>query len=225
MLLHDTLTPLLFKREELRSIPASIEAKKKEGSRITIASSRLYADAINKYYAQVTRNSALLTPPPTISTAQPAPFPAPSPLLPTSQSSSSARSASCSEAGDAIDFLDLSEDHDDVLFWAIVWVANELGHKSALLSPKTNDAGKFSLASLKMEMGQHEIEQTGALETYDPLTENWHRLLWEAEVGPLLCDGRVILFRYTGVTQLKGFDRIKSLAGRLPGSKGKLRSE
>jgi len=56
-MLHDKLTPLrlLFKREELRSIPKSERGKEKDGSCV-FASSPLYAEAVKKFYAQFTRN-------------------------------------------------------------------------------------------------------------------------------------------------------------------------
>ena len=121
----------------------------------------------------------------------------------------------------AVDFIDLSDDHEDVLFWAIVWIANNLKYKSVLLSPKVNEAGRFTLSSLKLEMGEIEVEQTQRLETYDPAAEIWRHVPWHTEVGPLNYNGQVILLRYAGVTRLQGFDHVKSMARRLPGSKGK----
>lgn len=218
LMLHDMLTPLLFKREELRSIATSKEAKKKESSRVTIASSPLYADAVKRYYGQLFRDLKPLTPPSTDSRAQPAPFPCPSPI----RSSPSTPSAPSEDEGNlAVDFIDLSDDHEDVLFWAIVWIANNLKYKSVLLSPKVNEAGRFTLSSLKLEMGEIEVEQTQRLETYDPAAEIWRHVPWHTEVGPLNYNGQVILLRYAGVTRLEGFDRVKSMARRLPGSKGK----
>ena len=155
--------------EELRSIPRSSKAKAKEGSRVTISSSHLYAEAVKKYYAQFTRHSEPLTPPPTNPRAQLAPFPHLSPLNPILGRSSSSASASQVENGNSdldVDFIDLSEDHEDILFWAVVWEGNGLKYKTALLSPNPNEAGRFSLASLKVEMGENDIEQTQILEAY-----------------------------------------------------------
>src|SRR6266540_3536802 len=86
-------------------------------------------DAINKYYAQFIQNSEPLTPPPTNCRDRYAPFPCPSPLKCTSRLSLSAHSASQSkefEDNSIIDIINLSEDHNDVLFWAVVWIANDL---------------------------------------------------------------------------------------------------
>jgi hypothetical protein len=136
----------------------------------------------------------------------------PSPITPAAGSSSSA------EVGESIvDIIDLSEDYHDVLIWAIVWVANGSKYQTALLSPETNEDGQFSFMSLKTELGKN----VRLLETYDPLAETWRELPWDTTVGPLHYDGRVILFRNAGVTELRGFERVKTLAVRLSGSKGK----
>ncbi len=248
LLLHDLLTPLLFKREELRSIPKTRSSMQKDHSRVTIASSHLYADAVKKYYVQFMSTVEPLTPPPT----DPRPqvqrgvFPCPSPLNSVSTSSlltpSGSRpkirvstiidledlsedhessSSTHSENGESIvGFEDLSEDHQDVLFWAILWVANGSSYKMVLLFPKTNKGGQFSLSSLK----QHFDQDAAHLETYDPLHKIWRQLPWDTTVGPLHFDGRVILFRYGGITELKGFDCVKNLANRLLGTKGKTHS-
>jgi len=63
----------------------------------------------------------------------------------------------------------------------------------ALLVPTMNKAGKFTLSSLKMEMGEHNIKQTQEWEAYS-LTEGWSQVVWDMEVGPLCKDGIVILF-------------------------------
>jgi hypothetical protein len=108
-MLHDVLTPLLFKREELRSVPRSERAKAKDGSRITIASSPLYTEAVKKFYAQFTQNVEPLTPPPT-HPSQPRAFPCPSPRYPASRPSLAAPSSSQSEEeGFILDGPDLSE--------------------------------------------------------------------------------------------------------------------
>jgi hypothetical protein len=247
-MLHDILTPLLFKREELRSIPRSKIAADKEGLRVTIASSPLYAEAVKKCYAQYIRNLDPLTPPPTNPRVRPQSFLYPSPLAARSSSStpsqsekggssvefadvsevqvhsspipacSSSSGTTTSKAGESIvNIIDLSEDHHDVLIWAIVWVSNGSKYRTALLLPKTNQEGQFSLKSLKSELDK----KVKVLETYDPLAENWRELPWDTTVGPLHYDGRVILFRAAGVTELRGFDRVKNIAARLSGSKGK----
>lgn len=243
-MMHDVLTPLLFKREELRSVPRSERAKEKDGSRVTINSSPLYRGAVNKFYAQFTRKP--LTPPPTYP-SPPKAFPCPSPRYPTTSPSSSAPSVSQSEEpfpftdrsevqlhpspinlaagpassspskGESIDIIDLSEVWHDVLLWAIVWVANGSKYQTTLLSPETNEDGQFSVRSLKSELGR----KAKYIETYDPVCEIWRKLPWDTTVGPLHYDGRVILFRYAGVTDLAGFDRVKTMAVRLSGSKGK----
>ena len=89
-------------------------------------------------------------------------------------------------------------------------------YKSALLSPKTNECSKFSLLSLKIEMEENRIEQMQGLEIYDPFTKSWCHLLWNAEVRPLHDDSHIILSWYAGVTDLRDFDRIKTLARCLP---------
>jgi hypothetical protein len=118
------------------------------------------------------------------------------------------------------EIIDLTEEVHDVLIWAIVWVANGSKYKTALLAPNTNEDGQFSVRSVKSELA----EDAKYLETYDPLAENWRKLTWDTTVGPLHYDGRVVLFRHPGVTNLQGFDRVKTMADRLSGSKGKSNS-
>jgi hypothetical protein len=215
LMMHNVLAPLLFKREELRSVPRSERAKEKDRSRVTITSSPLYSEAVKKFYDQLTRKVQSPTPP--SSSSAPSSQPA-EPFHFTDLPEAQLRPSSSAPTikGYSSPIIDLRH---DVLLWAIVWVANGSQYQTTLLSPNTNDEGQFSVRAVKSELGRN----AKFLETYDPLTENWRKVPWDTTVGPLHYDGRVILFRHPGVTDLQGFDRVKSLADRLSGSKGYIR--